>query len=284
VRVALATCAEVPALDEDGPPLVDELARRGIVGTAAVWDDPSVDWTGFDLVVLRCTWDYAERRDRFLAWVEGLRRVLNPPEVVRWNTNKRYLDDLAAAGVPVVPTTFVAPGEPFRPPTGPFVVKPAVSAGSRRSARYDPADAARAGQHVASLHESGDVAMVQPYLTPVDSAGETAVLYLGGAYSHAIRKAGLLLPDAPPTSALYLEETVETRTPTADERAVAGRALAAVPVGRDGLLYARVDLVPDDDGSPLVLEVELTEPSLFLSYGDGAPARFAGAIEAALRA
>ena len=284
MRVALATCAEVPELDEDGPPLVEGLAARGVAATAAVWDDPRVDWTAFDLVVLRSTWDYAERRERFLAWIETLPRVLNAPDVVRWNTDKRYLDDLADAGVPVVPTTFLAPGESFEPPTGPFVVKPAVSAGSRRTARYEPAEARRAAEHVDSLHATGDVAMMQRYVAPIDDVGETALLYLGGSYSHAIRKAGLLLPGAEPTSALYLEETVEARTPSAAEHAVAERALEAVPVDGEPLLYARVDLVPDDDGTPLVLEVELTEPSLFLSYADGATARFADAIATALRA
>ena len=163
------------------------------------------------------------------------------------------------------------------------MIKPAASAGGRRSARYEPADAARARAHVDSLHASGDVAMIQPYVWRIDSVGETALLYLGGVYSHAIRKAALLVPGAAPTTALYLQETIAPREPSGAERAVAERALAAAPIDPGRLLYARVDLVPGDDGSPLVLEVELTEPSLFLSYADGAHARFADAIAAVLR-
>jgi glutathione synthase/RimK-type ligase-like ATP-grasp enzyme len=275
VKVALATCSEVAGGDEDGPLLVAALGRRGIQATPEVWDDASVDWASFDLVVVRSTWDYAERRDAFLAWADSLPRVLNPAPVLRWNTDKHYLQELEGAGVPVVPTRFLEPGEAFGPPGGRFVVKPAVSAGSRHSAAYvaNEADAARA--HVAYLHELGRTAMVQPYLADIDEHGETALIYLGGSYSHAVRKAALLPPGQAPGDALYLEEDMRSTAPTAAERDVADRALAALASNR--LLQARVDLVPTPDG-PVVLEVELTEPSLYLSYAAGATERFADAV------
>ena len=281
MRVALATCAEVPDLDEDGPALLAALERRGIEGVPAVWDEPAVEWRSFDLVVVRSAWDYAERRDAFLAWAESLRRVLNRPQVLRWNTDKRYLRELANAGLPVVPTRFLEPGDEFEPPARRFVVKPAVSTGSRRSARYDADEAERAREHVRRLQREGRVVMIQPYLDAIDERGETAVVYLAGTYSHAVAKGALLRSGAAPGEALYLEETITGRDPTAEERALAERVMQARALPSSELLYGRVDLVPGDDGRPLVLELELAEPSLFLGFADGAVERFAEAIAAA---
>lgn len=279
MRVALATCAEVAEGDEDSPALVEALAARGIEALPAVWDDRGVDWSSFDLVVVRSTWDYAERRDAFLAWAGSLTRVLNPYPVLRWNTDKHYLHELERAGVPVVMTRFLEPGTPFERPEGRFVVKPAVSAGSRHSASYEPTQTDDARAHVARLHAMGRTVMVQPYVNRIDAGGETVLVYLGGAYSHTVRKAPLLRPGQPPGEALYLEETIEPAEPTSAERSLANRALQASP--SNNLLLARIDLVPGHDG-PLVLEVELTEPSLFLGYAPGAPERLGDAIAAAL--
>ena len=265
----------MPELDEDGPALLTALAARGVEAVPAVWDAPGIDWDAFELVVVRSTWDYAARRETFLAWAGSLLRVLNPARVLRWNTDKRYLDELATAHVPVVPTRFVAPGDEFDPPAGRFVVKPAVSAGSWNTASYSHGEAAV--RHVERLRSEGRTAMVQPYVGGVDADGETAIIYLGGRYSHAVRKAALLADGQAPGEGLYVEETITAAEPTDADRAVEERALAAVPFATDELLYARVDLVPGHDG-PLVLEVELTEPSLFLLYDDGAVERLAEAV------
>jgi glutathione synthase/RimK-type ligase-like ATP-grasp enzyme len=237
----------------------------------AVWD-ADVDWAAFDLVVLRSTWDYAERRDEFLAWARSLRRVLNAVPVLEWNTDKqRYLTDLAAAGVPIVPTEFVAPGSAFAPPAEPFVVKPAISAGGRSSARFEPGGDEAARALVARIHAEGRTAMVQPYLGEVE---ETALVYIDGVYSHALRRR-VPLPTAGEREVFYLDEELGAGEATAAERGVAEGALAAAP-GK--LLYGRVDLV---DGA--VLELEVSEPSLYLAFGEGAAARFAAAISQRLR-
>jgi glutathione synthase/RimK-type ligase-like ATP-grasp enzyme len=279
VRVALATCAEVAEGDEDSPALVAALSDRGIEAVPAVWDDPAVDWSHFHLVVVRSTWDYAERRDDFLAWARSLPRVLNAVEVLTWNTDKHYLRELEDADVPVVPTRFVEPGEPFGAPDGRYVVKPAVSAGSRHAATYDDGQSERARAHVARLHGLGRAMMVQPYLDAIDELGETELIYLGGSYSHAVIKAALLRPGQAPGDALYLQEDMRPVEPSRAERNVADRALAALE--SDDLLLARVDVVATPAG-PVVLEVELTEPSLYLSYATGATDRFADAIAASL--
>jgi glutathione synthase/RimK-type ligase-like ATP-grasp enzyme len=276
-RVALATCAAFP----DGD--VDDAGLPAAIGgdvTFAIWDDPAVDWAAFDLVVVRSTWDYQERRDAFLAWARGIgERLVNPPGVLAWNTDKRYLHELAVAGLPVVSTTLVAPGAAFTAPAGEYVVKPTISAGSRDTARFAAGEADRATALVATIHASGRTAMVQPYVASVDARGETALLFFDGAFSHAIHKGPLLRPGAAPTSDVFAAETIEPRTPSAAELAVAGRIVddAAQRLGT-GPLYARIDLVEDPDGAPLLLELELTEPSLFFAGDTARLARFAAAV------
>jgi glutathione synthase/RimK-type ligase-like ATP-grasp enzyme len=266
-RVALATCAEIPDGDEDFPGLIDELAALGVSAEAAVWDDPAVDWSGYDLVLPRATWDYAERRDAFLDWAASLTRVLNPLPVLEWNTDKqRYLADLAAAGVPVVPTVFVVPGRELEPPEEPFVVKPAISAGGRRSARFEPDQLDAARDLIVRIHADGRTAMVQPFL---GDAVETGLVYVDGRYSHAVRR-GVPLPEAGEQDVLYLDEELDETDATRADRAVAEAALACAGME---LLYGRVDLM-----AGVVLELEVTEPSLYLAYGEDAAARFAVAI------
>ncbi|MEW2477416.1 hypothetical protein AB0875_26860 [Micromonospora gifhornensis] len=286
-RVALVTCTEFAELEADDRLVIAPLAARDIAAEPVVWDDPAVDWAGYDLVVLRSPWDYMSRRDDFVAWAAGVPRLVNPADVVRWNTDKRYLDELRAAGVPTVPTGWVLPGESWQPPAdgGEYVIKPSISAGSQDTGRYDMADPEHrelAVAHVRRLGDAGRIAMIQPYLSAVDTAGETALLYFAGpqglAFSHAIRKGPMLSGPDLGTEGLYKPEEISPRTATADQLAVAERTLAVVPGGTDRLLYARVDLIPGPDGTPVLVELELTEPSLFLGYAPGAPDRLAEAI------
>lgn len=284
-RVALVTCAELPELDTDDQLAVEPLRSLGVDVETPVWDDPAVDWPGFDLVVLRNPWDYARRREQFLAWTHTVPRLLNPAKVVEWNTDKVYLRELAAAGLPVVPTTWLTSSDAAElPETGEYVVKPSVSAGSADTGRYDLADDAQRALAVAQVEKllaRGSTVMLQPYLTAVDTAGETAMLHIGGAFSHAIRKGALLDgPDLRDGKPLWSEQ-IEPREPSAAERELARRTLEAIP-GSDTPLYARVDTIPGPDGAPVILEVELTEPSLFLATSPGAPERLARAITARL--
>lgn len=292
-RVALVTCADIPDLEGDDRLVIDPLRAAGAAAEPVVWDAPA-DWAAYDLVVLRSTWDYPARRDQFVAWAHGVPALANPADVVEWNTDKRYLRDLAAARVPTVPTTFVEPGpaegwvaEGWALHGAQVVLKPAVGAGSVDAGRYrlrDAQDRELFDAHLSRLLASGRTAMLQPYLRNIETDGETALLFLAGpdglAYSHTVGKSPLLEGPAQDIAGLYKEERIGPREATAAQRDVADRVLAAVPGGPKRLLYARVDLVPDDDGSPVLLELELTEPSLFLGYAAGAPERFAAAIAA----
>ncbi|QFZ22030.1 ATP-grasp domain-containing protein [Saccharothrix syringae] len=280
MRVAFASCAALPTGDGDDDALLDALVDVGVDASWAVWGAP----VEADLVVLRATWDYTERLPEFLTWCDAQPALVNPAGVVRWNADKSYLLDLAGAGVPVVPTALARPG--FTDwPDGEFVVKPTVGAGSRGALRVAAGDHGAAARHLAGL---GGPALVQPYQAGVDAAGETALVFLGGRYSHAFTKGAMLTPDAEyDESGLYLLERLSGAAPSAAQRRVAEDAVDAAAaltgVHRHDLLYARVDLVPGADGAPLLLELELVEPSLGIRQTDpGAPARFASAVRAAL--
>ena len=282
-RVALVTATSARHLDEDLPPLERALVDAGVEPAVEVWDDPAVRWGRFDLVVLRSAWDYVPRRAELLRWAASVAeetRMANPPAVLEWSTDKRYLRDLQAAGVPVVPTIFFEPGDPVHvPPTTDVVVKPAISAGSADTERWTTQQRAQAAEQIRALQGAGRTVMLQPYLHGVDEHGETACVFLGGRFSHAIRKGAILRSEGIPfVEGLYAQEEISSRTPTPDELAVAESALDTVPGGRSQLLYGRVDLVPGPEGGPVVLEMELAEPSVFLDHAAGAAKRFAAAI------
>jgi O-ureido-D-serine cyclo-ligase len=286
--VALVTCRAARGLDEDLPLLLTAFEAVGASAEIVDWDDGEVDWARFDLALLRSAWDYTERLPQFLAWVERAAArtlLLNPPPVVRWNSDKHYLRHLSRAGVPVVPTTFVESGVEPLPVLEEFlahhsclevVVKPAVGAGSRDARRHARAAIDEILAHLSPLLASGRSMMLQPYLESVDHEGETALIFIDGRFSHAIRKGPLLPSGSPSTAGLFAPEQITPRFPSADEVAVAERAVAQVPHGE--LLYARVDLIRDEAGAPRVLELEITEPSLFFAYADAAPHFVAAAL------
>jgi glutathione synthase/RimK-type ligase-like ATP-grasp enzyme len=274
-RVALATFTGFPDLWEDDRLLLEPLAALGVDAEPAVWDDAAVDWAAYDLVVVRSTWDYTWRRDDFLDWAASVPALLNPVEVLSWNTDKRYLAELAAAGVPVVPTTFVAPHEEYVPPTYEHVVKPTVSAGSRDTRRFAVGEDSRG--HAEALLAAGRTVMVQPYQAAVDEVGETAVISFAGVHSHAARKGPVLVPELADPH----DVSITSARATPEQLAVAAAALERVP-WPEPLLYARVDVVPGPDGAPVVMELEVTEPSLFLGTAPGAAERLAAAIRSHL--
>jgi glutathione synthase/RimK-type ligase-like ATP-grasp enzyme len=295
-RIALVSAAAALPLDEDLPPLADAVRRAGAQVATPCWDDPAVDWGGFDLAVLRSTWDYVERIDEFLGWARrcaALTRLCNPPDVVAWNTDKHYLAHLHRAGVPVVPSRFVEPGDDpaatlrhfldggaaalsagAAQPFDEFVVKPSIGAGSRDTARYRRADAATALQHLARLVVKERCStLLQPYLARVDETGETALIYFDGQPSHAIRKGPLLRLDAGLVAGLFAPEDISAREPGEDEQALAAAAHAAIPFTAP--LYVRIDMIRDAAGAPVVLELEMTEPSLFFPHAPGSADRLA---------
>lgn len=276
MKVVLASCAALPEGDGDEDALVAALVRDGVDVT---WQPWGTDVSGADLVVLRATWDYTERLDDFLAWCSAVPALANQVSVVRWNTDKSYLVELAAHGVPVVPTSVVEPGSAPVWPDGEFVVKPAIGAGSRGAARFT--SSAEALAHFEAL---GVKALVQPYQSSVDEHGETALVFFAGEYSHSFHKGPMLAQGrAESESGLYVEEELRAIEPSAPQLDLANQVLDVaaelLALSRKDFLYARVDVVEGAGGEPLLLELELTEPSLgFKHTGEEAASRLSAAI------
>lgn len=283
MRIALATSGDLPELDPDDHPLLEALRGRGHQVTLPVWDGPGTDWRGFDGVLIRSTWDYHHRLGDYLAWaeeVDGATTLLNPLSLVRGFTCKTYLGRLAAEGVPVVPTRFLARGETLDlaallDSTGwqGAVVKPTVSLDSFGTFRVLPDDL-EAGQARLDQASQDRDHMVQPYLDTVDEPGERCLVHLAGKLSHTVRKRSLFRGGRAVGPEGVLVEAAE------DERALAAALLARPELA--GALYARVDLLRDPQGAPRLLELEVVEPTLFFLEAPDFATRFAAALEARL--
>jgi glutathione synthase/RimK-type ligase-like ATP-grasp enzyme len=285
--IALVTAEAARNLDEDLPPLESALRNAGVDVVIAEWDRPH-DWSRFDIALLRSTWDYPQRLAEFFAWAEQVStqtKLLNPLPMVKWSSDKHYLRDLVRENVPTVLTKFIEPGESAswriaellgEPNVNEFVVKPAIGAGSRDAARFGPEEKDAAAEHAQRMLSEKRSVLLQPYLSRVDEYGETALIYFEGQFSHAIRKGPLLKRKEGPTQGLFAKETITPRVPDAAELRVGARAIQAMPFARP--LYARVDLIRDEKGEPVVLELEMVEPSLFFPFAGGSAERFAAAV------
>jgi hypothetical protein len=283
--VALVTCKSFPDLDAYDSVLLPRLRSLGIEAEPVIWDDPNVDWDRFALSVVRSTWDYSTRRDEYLAWARSVPRLANSATVLEWNTDKHYLKDLESRGVRVVRTLWLEPEVHLSalslhtrfPALGDFVLKPAVAAGSIGAGRYTANDSylrGRAIAHARKLLAEGHSVMVQRYVPSVDTKGEISMVFLDGAYAYSVRKAAMLHGPEDNQDRMYQEETLEGGySPTEAELTLASQAISAAldAVGNPlkPYLYARADLIQAEDGAPILLELELAEPSLFPELAPG---------------
>jgi len=273
--------ALVPYLGGVDAGLAEALGGFGFTTALPSWDDPDVDWAAFDLVVLRTPWDAVYTPDAFVAWsrkCSAVCPVWNGPEVVAWNIHKRYLLELEAAGVPIVPTLLCEAGSTMslrsqmgRLRSEQVVVKPAVDAGGERLMAVTQADIPAGEQHLAELLATGDV-LIQPFLSSVLTAGELSLVALNGDIRYAVRK-------RPAAGEVRIHPEygglVEQVPLTTELRHLASQALAVV---KFDWMYARVDLLPADDGSWVVGELEMIEPDLYLRFVPGSAAQVAAAI------
>ncbi|MEU8235280.1 hypothetical protein AB0C12_37295 [Actinoplanes sp. NPDC048967] len=280
--------------DPDTAVLLRGLAEAGFRATAPVWHDPAVDWTAYDLLVIRSPWDYPERYAEFTGWLDrtaGRTRILNAPELIRWNIDKRYLDDFRALDVPCVPFTFgTTPAEAEAAiaalADSRVVVKPSVSAGARDTGLFQPDDP-RAAELAAHIIASGKTAMIQPAMESVVEHGENALFFLNGEFAYACHKGPLLAPGGGYLGGEYTE-VITRADPSAEEIDLGHRTVAAIAgiaarkgYGEDaGLpLYARVDIASQRGRDPLILEVEVFEPSYFTDVIPEATGLFVQAVE-----
>ena len=281
MKIAFVTHAGLLGLSADDLLAVEELRRHGAEVEPAVWDDPGVRWSAYQRVVIRSCWDYHLRPEAFLGWLDEMERrrtpLWNPASVVRGNVDKAYLADLAAAGLPVVPTVRLEKGEAAdlaglldeRGWTE-AVIKPSVSASAFRTLRIGRGEAVAAQEKLTGLLASSG-ALVQPFLPEVQTGGEWSLIFLGGEYSHAVLK-------KPKAGDFRVQQelggSADSAVPSSELVEQARRVLETI---REPWLYARVDGV-EIGGAFTLMELELIEPSLFLVADERAPARFAEAI------
>ena len=290
MRIALATCSVMPDQFTDDRAVITKLEEAGAEVTYEPWDT-DIDWASFDAVGVRSPWDYSYRRDEFVAWADAAGPNLhNSAELLRWNSDKSYVADLDEAGLPVVETTFLKPGDTWAGDDREVIVKPSISAGARDTGRFGPSLHDEASGLIETIHGSGRTAMVQPFLPSVDESGETALVFIDGEFTHSLRKSSVLRPDevAPVRStdlmvaeAMYDPELVLAGTYEPDELELAERIVRHI-TERFGYLplYARVDMLRDDEGTPVLLELEAVEPNLYFDqFPDGA-GRLASALAA----
>ena len=280
--VALVSCAVLPEHDPDEAPLTEALRADGLRVETLAWDDPTADFSRARAAVIRSTWNYPTAPEAFAAFVDrtaGVTALYNRARTVHWNLHKRYLLDLERAGVPVVPTRVVPRGDRTTLQTcmdslgtTRAVVKPAISGASRGTLRVDPGDVERGEEHLRALTSIED-ALVQPYLPSVEGYGERACVWIDGEVTHAVRKS--------PRFAGGVESVSSAVDVADDELALARDALAVAP---GPLLFARIDVARGDDDRPMIMELELIEPSLFLGQSPRALARFVAAIRRRLEA
>jgi len=295
-KVVFVTCEPRQPDWEDDQLSAEVLNARGIETTFLAWDDPEADWGSFDLVVVRSPWDYGERLEEFLAWADAVGPNLrNRAEILRWNTDKRYLAELDGAGLPVPPTLLIAPHGPVPEFGGKVVIKPVTGAGARDTGTFSDESREEALKLLARLGDQDDVAMVQPYIDAIDEAGETAVLFFGGRYAYSLRKRAFLpevgvaetKPGTKIAAAMYQEDLVTLGEASEAEIDLGLKTIAWLSNRFGGLpLYARIDMVSVPGKGPVLMEVELTEPSLYMertaSLDVPGAELFADAVEAEL--
>lgn len=283
MRIALATCTKLPEWEVDDQPLFDAFVERGVEIEHPAWDDPNIDWAGFDACLIRTTWDYAEKRDEFVKWVEetaSVTHIFNDPKIIRWNTHKSYLRDLQKLGAPIPPTIWCDAGTDVdikqivdERGWSRAIIKPVIGASARETLRFraDSSELRQAQAHIDRLLKTESV-MIQPYLAKVETEGELSAIFIDGQFSHAVRKI--------PVPGDYRVQDDFGASDEGVELNEAARALSKqiLSLIEADLLYARVDFLSDDDGRLLLSELELVEPSLFFRHSPIASKNLAKAL------
>lgn len=275
MRIALATCSDLPDWEVDDRPLHAALEARAVDLSQPAWDDPDVDWASFDAVLIRTTWDYHHRREEFVSWCRkaaALTRFFNPASVVEWNTHKSYLKTFADHGIPTVDTIWLEQGaeidlaaECAQRGWSRAFIKPVIGANAAGTLRFDvhAEGLAAAAAHIAE-HLPASPLMIQPYIATVESHGEVSAIFLDGRFTHGVRKVPV------PGDYRVQDDHGASDEPWEFTEAELAPLKAYLERSEDDLLYARFDMLQDAEGQLRLIELELVEPSLFFRHGPGA--------------
>jgi glutathione synthase/RimK-type ligase-like ATP-grasp enzyme len=259
-------------------PLVDGLVERGFDAIAHPWYEP-VDWFQFDHIIVNSPSDLYFHIDDFTKWINGLEThssVMNEPGLLAWNMDKHYLKEIESRGVDIAPTIFVELGDEPEFPDREYVVKPVTSGGALNTGRFLPYQEQEARELVKRIHNEKLAVIVQPYLESVDRIGEKALVFYNEQFDHAIKKDAVLAPGSKPGKQDVSHPNPTPYQPTNEELELARKAIAVSP-RRTPLLYSRVDLA-EDNGTPIVMELEYLDPVLFFEYSEGSLNRYIDAI------
>lgn len=278
MKIALATCHDLPGWEVDDKPLHEALKALGATVHTPIWND-EIDWEQFDITVIRTTWDYHSNKILFVDWCAKVPRLFNNATVVAWNTHKSYLHELSSGGVVIAPTSWISAGErvdlsqimhTFETSKG--FIKPQVGACASDTLRFTLENIEEAQAFLnAQLHQD---MMVQPYIESVETAGELSAIFIDGEFTHGVQKIPIegdyrVQDDFGASDYPY--------TFTEEERSMMHEVLLCVP-DHESLLYARFDYLLGDDGTLLLNELELIEPSLFFRHCENSAIAFARAI------
>ena len=283
-KLAIATSAQIPGIHADDAHLAQALKRLGVEPTVCVWNDPDVEWSRFDAVLIRTTWDYFKLFPAFKVWLDQLPvPTINNAPLLRWNSDKRYLLELAPLGVDIIPTRLASGPELIAVLSAmrgqEVVIKPTVSGGAWHTVRGVAGEPEF--EHALTQLPAQFEYLVQPFVPEVVADGEWSLLYFDGKYSHAILKRAASGDYRVQAMFGGSEEAIE---PSAEIVASAELALQAVAaIGHPDHAYVRVDGVVVD-GRFLLMELEMIEPHLFLAHRPDAAERFAGNLRKRLEA
>ena len=283
MKIALLTCATWPGIQEKERAIAQEFSPH-IQADVVVWNDPDVNFSDYQCLIFRTTWDYFEHPEVFAAWLEKIAQLgiktINPISAIRRNQHKFYLKDLQDLGVAIIPTVFIQknsgldlatliPDEWKR-----VIIKPAVSGGAYLTRLFERSEIASVEAEYGPIAAERDL-LIQPFMPEIQEQGELSLLFFGGKFSHAVLKR--------PSAGEFRVQSQFGGNYKALE--VSGEliedAQKIIATFGGELIYARVDGVISD-GKFLLMELEIIEPDLYFDYDLGAKKRYVSALEAAL--
>jgi glutathione synthase/RimK-type ligase-like ATP-grasp enzyme len=280
MKIALLTCEKLPDLTPQDRPLIAELAKYGITATAVIWDDPSINWSDFDYLVFRNTWDYFEKETEFNLWLDQIEQLgiktLNPIAIIKQNKHKFYLRVMEQQGVKILPTLFIDKTtdlnlkELMPSHWNKAVIKPAFSAGSYLTEVFEAADTEKINTQYKAIASDKDL-LLQLFMPEIQTVGETSFIFFNKKFSHAVNKKPI-----PGDFRIQVQFGGIYRLTHPDAELIS-KAQKIVDTFTGKLLYARVDGIVIDNELHL-MEVECIEPDLYFNLSEGSLERFVNAI------
>lgn len=280
MKIALLTCEKLPELTPQDQLLIPELAKHNITATAVIWDDANINWSDFDYLVFRNTWDYFEKETEFNLWLDQIEKsgikTLNPIAIIKQNKHKFYLREMEKQGIKILPTLFIDKTTDLNLKAlipshwKKAVIKPAFSAGSYLTEVFETAESEKINTQYKSIASEKEL-LLQQFMPEIQTVGETSFVFFNKKFSHAVNK-----KPVPGDFRIQVQfgGTYRLRHPDAE---LIAKAQKIVDTFTGKLLYARVDGIVIDNELHL-MEVECIEPDLYFNLSEGSLERFVNAI------